>query len=52
MKGNLEILNNIDFCNEISNITNTLIMFPTWSLEQQKISDIILRISNIAYNNT
>ena len=52
MKGNLEILNNIDFCNEISNITNTLIMFPTWSLEQQKVADMILRISNIAYNNT
>ena len=27
-------------------------MFPTWSLEQQKVADMILRISNIAYNNT
>lgn len=50
--GHLEILNNISFCVTISNIACNLINFPNWTNEQIKIADTILRISNIAYNNT
>ena len=51
--GNLKPLNNIQVCNIISNNAWALIENPcNWDSELIELADIILRISNIAYNNT
>ena len=51
--GNLTPLNNIDICNNISNNAVALIENPyDWDSNLIHLADLILRISNIAYNNT
>lgn len=51
--GNLTPLNDINICNNISNEAVTLIENPyNWSDDLIHLADLILRISNIAYNNT
>lgn len=50
--GNPEPLNNVTVCAEISNIAVNLINNPVWDDDNIYTADIILRISNIAYNNT
>lgn len=51
-QGNLQILNDVSLGVYISNITIELLNNSVWNPEQIAIADIILRISNIAYNNT
>lgn len=50
--GNASPLNDINICTEISNIAVSLILDPIWNNDKIYIADLILRISNIAYNNT
>lgn len=50
--GNLNVLNDIDLCQCISNNAWVLIDNPEWDNELLETADLILRISNIAYNNT
>lgn len=45
-------LNDIQTCVEISSIAVDLINNPVWSSDAIYVADLILRISNIAYNNT
>lgn len=51
-QGNLNNLKNIECISNISNIALHLINNVVWSTEDIHAADIILRISNIAYNNT
>ena len=51
-KGNLELLNNTTTCVELSNMAVNLINCPEWNDGMIHMADLILRISNIAYNNT
>ena len=49
----MEILNNIELCEHISNNAWALIENPNnWDADLLETADTILRISNIAYNNT
>ena len=50
--GNLDILNDPLLCNKISNIAIDLINNPVWDSNMISIADLVLKISNIAYNNT
>ena len=52
LSGNLSILTNHIFGLEISNMAVELISNPYWNTDQIEIADCILRMSNIAYNNT
>lgn len=49
--GDLSILNDVKFCTDISYTAMELLNIP-WTEQQIGIADCILRISNIAYNNT
>ena len=49
---NMESLNDINVLSSISNVAVSLIDSQLWSQEDISKADIILRISNIAYNNT
>lgn len=51
-QGNLQILNDVSLGVFISNVTMELLSNPVWNPDQIAAADIILRISNIAYNNT
>lgn len=51
-EGNLQILRDVSLGVYVSNIAAELINNPVWNQEQIEIADIILRVSNIAYNNT
>ena len=50
--GNYDILNDVKACTELSNIAINLIDNPKWTDGMIHLADLILRISNIAYNNT
>lgn len=50
--GNPEILNDLEVITGISDMAVYLINNPVWNSNQITIADLILRISNIAYNNT
>lgn len=50
--GNLSPLNDVHVCAELSNIAFHLITNPAWDNDNIYLADLILRISNIAYNNT
>lgn len=50
--GNLSPLNNIQTNLQISNIAVDLINNPMWNEYMISMADLILKISNIAYNNT
>ena len=50
--GKMEIVNDPYFCNQISTIAYNLIKNPIWNPEQIHIADCILKMSNIAYNNS
>lgn len=52
MNGDLTVIQNLEFCANVSFITMQLLQRPVWDSEDQAIADTILRISNIAYNNT
>ena len=52
LNGDSSIVNNISLCNEISSITVELINNPVWDKNYIQIADLILRISNLLYNNT
>jgi DNA ligase (NAD+) len=51
-KGNSELLNDTKTCAELSNMAVNLINCPNWNNDMIHMADLILRISNIAYNNT
>lgn len=51
-KGNPDLLNDTKICAELSNMAVNLINFPEWNDHMIHMADLILRISNIAYNNT
>lgn len=50
--GDNSIISDTKFYNEISEITVHLINNPVWNNDDTKIADLILRISNILYNNS
>ena len=50
--GNVNILDNVYTITEISNIAVSLINKQVWDIDEQIVANLILRISNIAYNNT
>lgn len=50
--GDINTLRNLNIQNEISNIAVYLIDKQELDINEQQLADIILRISNIAYNNT
>ena len=50
--GDVRSLTDSSFCNYISEIAYELITHPNWDMEEVDIADTIIRISNIAYNNT
>ena len=50
--GDINTLRNLNIQNEISNIAIYLIDKQKLDIGEQQMVDIILRISNIAYNNT
>lgn len=50
--GNAERIKSIEVITAISKIAVELINNPKWNYDQIHIADLILRISNIAYNNT
>ena len=52
VNGDVRILTDNEFCNNISGIAYELINHPNWDIEAIDIADTIIRISNIAYNNT
>ena len=52
MQGNLQILNDPFTCTEISNVAKELIENPIWQNNEIQLADRILKMSNIAYNNT
>lgn len=51
-KGNLQLLNDTKTCVEISNMAVNLINCNAWNDGMINMADLILRISNIAYNDT
>jgi hypothetical protein len=51
-KGNNKLLSDTKTCADISNMAMNLINFPEWNEGMIHMTDLILRISNIAYNNT
>lgn len=51
-QGKMEIISNPSFCTEVSNIACGLINNNIWNERQIHIADIILKMANIAYNNT
>lgn len=52
INGNISCIKDSNFCIGISNLAVDLISNPIWNTDQQHVADLILRISNIAYNNT
>ena len=50
--GRIDLLNDIETCTELSNMAVNLINMPSWGEYHINMADMILRISNIAYNNT
>lgn len=50
--GKYDILNDVKACVELSNMAVNLINCPEWNDGMIHMADLILRISNIAYNNT
>ena len=52
IQGNLQILNDPFTCTEISNAAKELIENPVWQNNEIQLADCILKMSNIAYNNT
>lgn len=50
--GNAERIRSVEVITAISEIAVELINNPQWNSDQIHIADLILRISNIAYNNT
>ena len=50
--GKYDILNDVKACTELSNMAVNLINCPVWTDGMIHLADLILRISNIAYNNT
>lgn len=51
-KGQIQILNDPVLCTEISNIACDLITYNMWSNLQVHTAEDILKMANIAYNNT
>ena len=51
-KGNPELLNDTKTCAELSNMAVNLINCQDWNEGMINMANLILRISNIAYNNT
>lgn len=50
--GRMEMITNAVFCAEISNIACMLIRNAEWNNKQIHMADTILKMANIAYNNT
>ena len=52
LNGDMSIIKNISLCNDISLIAVNLINNPIWDKNYIQIADLILRISNLLYNNS
>lgn len=52
LSGNISIITDINIQLSITDLANDLIKRHPWTLEDQNCADIILKISNTAYNNT
>ena len=52
LNGDMSIVKNISLCNDISLIAVNLINNPIWDKNYIQIADLILRISNLLYNNS
>lgn len=50
--GDLKVINDVQFCNEMSIISCSLIDMPIWDSENIRVAELLIEISNILYNNT